>query len=199
MTYQGQMFKAAKRVPLTKRSFAKGALYVSVESTLMGVDLMDIRYWMEDGANLMPTPKGFRITADQFSKWTRLLNVGATQLREESFKMSKARELRVRFVNDDKYGTGVDVRYYAKSDRYTGWERKGIRFSLTDWETFRKELLMVLDDPNKLDAASDLFEGKEIVVKERKQKSGGKRNSTSSSLSGHSYINPGILKLLEEL
>ena len=36
--------------------------------------------------------------------------------------------------------TGIDIREYIKSDRYTGWSKNGVRILLKDWADFKKIL-----------------------------------------------------------
>jgi len=34
--------------------------------------------------------------------------------------------------------TGIDIREYIKSERYTGWSKNGVRILLKDWPDFKK-------------------------------------------------------------
>jgi hypothetical protein len=36
--------------------------------------------------------------------------------------------------------SGIDIREYIKSERYTGWSKNGVRILLKDWPDFKKIL-----------------------------------------------------------
>ena len=133
-------FKIVKRISPSKRSYARGAIFISVTDSLVPID---VRYWIEGKDAVTPTIKGFRIDRDELSKWKQLLEVSPTTLWGESFKRSTSTELRVCFVEKQgKYSTGVDVRQFVDTAKYTGPTSKGLRFGLEDWETIRRALLV---------------------------------------------------------
>jgi hypothetical protein len=65
-------------------------------------------------------------------KLEKLLKSSCDDIGEQVIWERSNRKLIVRRC-DDRYGKGVDVRYYKNSPEYKGWEQRGIRFKDEDF------------------------------------------------------------------
>lgn len=63
---------------------------------------------------------------------------------------------------DDQYGRAIDFRYFKSTPKYTGWEKRGIRLQLDDYEKLRLAIIgsnvLTHRDIPKI----DILAGKEI-------------------------------------
>lgn len=167
------------RIKLSQRRFRSGALYVSGIYIGGDLDAIDIRYFVEDGNQLIPTRQGFRIHADNLAALRTALHTQSIDLKEQELWRGATRKLIARYC-DDEYGTGVDIRYFSDSTRYRGWEPKGVRLQLEDYSTLRATLLGSGVADGRVSAKADLFSGKEILG--RTTRSRGSRENIKGSV-----------------
>lgn len=167
------------RIKLSQRRFRSGALYISGIYIVDDLNAIDIRYFVEDGNQLIPTRQGFRIHADNFPALRTALHTQAIDLKGHELWRGATRKLIARYCNDE-YGTGVDIRYFSDSTRYRGWEPKGVRLQLEDYSTLRATLLGSGVADGRVSAKADLFSGKEILG--RTARSRGSRENIKGSV-----------------
>lgn len=166
------------RIELSQRRFRSGALYVSGIYIGDELDAIDIRYFVEEGNQLIPTRQGFRIHADNLPALRTALHTRELDLKEHELWRGATRKLIARYCNDE-YGIGVDIRYFSDSTRYRGWEPKGVRLQLEDYSTLRATLLGSGVADGRINAKADLFSGKEIVGRNANSRSRGETNKDS--------------------
>jgi hypothetical protein len=153
--------KGLLRLQLSQKRFRNGALYVSAITNGSKVDAFDCRFFVEDGSILTPTRKGFRVRASELEALRKLFETKLGAIEEQTLWTGPHRKLVARRC-DDEYGKGIDVRYFKMSEKYEGWEQRGIR--LKD-EDFLKLAGMVRETQLlNLESASlpDIFLGKSI-------------------------------------
>jgi hypothetical protein len=186
------------RIKLSQRRFRPGALYVSGIYIGGDLDAIDIRYFVEDGSQLIPTRQGFRIHADNLPALRTTLHTQAIDLKEQELWRGATRKLIARYC-DDEYGTGVDIRYFSDSTRYRGWEPKGVRLQLEDYSTLRATLLGSGVVDGSVSVKADLFSGKEIVGRTAQSRRNSERSKrpVNKPPSGASQENSSINEALQ--
>ena len=186
------------RIELSQRRFRSGALYVSGIYTGGELDAIDVRYFVEEGNQLIPTRQGFRIHADNLPALRKALHTQEIDLKEHELWRGATRKLIARYCNDE-YGTGVDIRYFSDSTRYRGWEPKGVRLRLEDYSTLRATLLGSGVADGRISTKADLFSGKEIVGRAAKSQGSSERSKVfvTKGQSGISQANSTINEALQ--
>jgi hypothetical protein len=191
------------RIPLGQRRFRSGALYIAGIHTRGDLEAIDVRYFVEEGNQLIPTRQGFRIHADNLSRFRNVLRTPEGDLEQAELWRGAARRLIARYC-DDKYGTGVDIRYFSDSSRYTGWEPRGIRLQLEDFSKLRATLLDSGIVDGRISAETDLFSGKEIMGRtsrgrESDERSKGSVNQQKTGTQVMSTINEALKAYIDDL
>jgi len=186
----------------SQKKYKDGHVYISV--LISGDDLvaLDVRFFSEAGDELVPTRNGFRVPAESLLACVRELLGNPLDLDSTCHK-TKTRELHVRYVSD-KYGEAIDIRYYKKSAKYTGWEKRGLRLRVTDFEHFQKLISEINFVDISVASEKNLLGGKTIIdPKERWAKdSGGADENSGSAREKHSstrrsgYINEALRELI---
>lgn len=186
------------RIELCQRRFRSGALYVSGIFIGGELDAIDVRYFVEEGNQLIPTRQGFRIHADNLPALRKALHTQEIELKEHELWRGATRKLIARYCNDE-YGTGVDIRYFSDSTRYRGWEPKGVRLQLEDYSTLRATLLGSGVADGRVTAKANLFSGKEIVGRTAKNRGSSEsiKGSVTKPRAGISQTNSTINEALQ--
>ena len=145
----------------SQQKYKDGHVYISV--LISGDDLvaLDVRFFSEDGDELVPTRNGFRVPVEALLTCVRELLGNPPDLDATCHK-TKTRELHVRYVSD-KYGEAIDIRYYKKSAKYTGWEKRGLRLRVADFKQFQKLIGEINFVGLNAATVNNLLEGKTIV------------------------------------
>src|SRR4051812_397887 len=106
---------------LSQKKYAKGRLFISGITENGRLTGIDIRYFMEEGEELLPTRKGFRVRAESFPTFMKCLHKKPQKIGECVIWEGKARRLIIRYC-DDQFGEGIDCRYWVEKEQYSGWE-----------------------------------------------------------------------------
>jgi len=178
----GSQVTGVYRIPLSQRRFKSGALYVSGIHSCGELEAIDIRYFVEEESRLIPTRQGFRIHADNLLTFKKALAKRAIKLQKVELWRGATRKLIARYC-DDEYGTGVDIRYFAASPRYKGWEPRGIRLHLEDFAKLRMTLLESGIVDGRISVKTDLFSGKEVVNRRSTTRSSWKKSGSKTQRS----------------
>lgn len=184
-----------------QKKYQDGRIFLSVLIEDDTVLALDVRFFLEDGKELTPTRNGFRVPTQSLDLAEKVFRKEPRQI-DDVINSMKKRELHARFV-DDNYGQAVDIRYYKKTEEYTGWEKRGLRLRNGDF----KELVRLLGEielaTGRLQRRNDLFEGKSIVEPKRAwgERKAGKAGSKEKRVSarsdgGSGYINEALMDLL---
>jgi hypothetical protein len=140
MSYQDQTVVGVHRIALTQARFQQGALYIS-EILIKGKrEAVDVRYFKEQGDSLMPTRKGFRLKSCGFPALHTFLEAKDIKLAHAVLLDGDHRKLIARYC-DDEYGIAIDFRYFQDSARYQGWESRGIRLHLEDYQDLKMKII----------------------------------------------------------
>lgn len=177
---------AVSRFKLEQRRYKNGSFFVSVTIDDGNLIALDGRYFVEEGESLIPTKNGFRIPAAHLEQFKKTLSHDPKEIGDMELFESQAFKFFVRYV-DDKYGRGVDFRKYRTGEKYTGWDRAGIRMTLPD--SMKLADYLKSTDFTNIDTSKNLFLGKEISSK----KSAERGENNKSKLS---EINPILRELL---
>ena len=161
---------------LKKRRYSEGHLYLSAVIYGNRIKALDIRYFIEEDNLITPTQNGFRVSMENISKLMAVLNRNPGDIVDEVISENRKRRLVVNF-KDDKYGQGVDFRYYQTTDEYTGWQKKGIRMTLEDFKKLGGIVRNLKLDYSSVLAIGDLFENKIIRQKKADSTTGYKDKS----------------------
>ena len=133
---------------LTQAKFKEGILIVAGVRAKDVSIAIDVRFYFEKGGTWMPTKKGFWVEQKNWAVLEKVLSMPPEIINDLVCWGNKDRKFIVRFMPN--HGGGVDFRYYSESSKYVGWEKKGIRFVLSDY--FNVKVLI-------LDAIRDLENG----------------------------------------
>jgi hypothetical protein len=128
-----------RKFKLSQSQYKGGAFYFSAIQDGDQIRALDGRFFIEDGGELKPTKKGFRIPIDQVDGFKKALCGDLRGLSEAVLFKYKSFRFHIRYVND-KYGEGIDFRKYATTDLYTGWDKAGIRIKIEDVVAMREWL-----------------------------------------------------------
>jgi hypothetical protein len=118
------------RMRLSQKGLARAELVVWPMRRQDGEAFVDIRLWFsqENAEQWMPTKKGVRVPAERVQGLRKLLGAKSGELILSETAM---RELRGRWIEDNS-GRAFDLRYFVKTDSYTGWDKRGVRVRLVD-------------------------------------------------------------------
>lgn len=186
-----------------QKKFQDGRVFLSVLAEGDKVLALDVRFFREDGNKLTPTRNGFRIPSQSIGSAGGVFKKKLQEI-DDVIHVTTKREIHARFV-DDKYGQAVDIRYYKKTDDYTGWEKRGLRLRSEDFEEF----VRLLEEAELVNGCwrqqNNLFQDREIVdpkkfgSKEQAREPRAISSSRPSALitSVSAYINEALQDLLE--
>jgi len=187
-------------LPLSQKRYKKGSLFISLVQVAEKVIAYDIRYFYEDTNCVYPTKYGFRIPADCVDKFTDALEMAPiSDLKKTVIVGGSGRTLLANYCND-KYGEGIDVRYYLETPKYSGWDRRGIRFVISDWIQLKHEFGNI-DMENPGASNTNLFVDRPIkkYVKASKGTRESGRTTRREKQQGTESIHDDILRLLDSL
>ena len=145
------------RCVLTQSRYKGGAFYLSAIIANGELTAIDGRFVLEDGEDLTPTKNGFRIPVEKIDSLRQAISLDLREVADTVILKNNTLRLHVRYIND-KYGEGIDFRKYKTTEKYTGWDRSGIRMKLEDAQKIRKWLDGL--DPATVLSNPDLFAGK---------------------------------------
>ena len=159
-------FIGISRLELSQHKYRSGALYLSAMVGKREIVSIDCRFFMERGVEVCPTKSGIRIYGDGFDSLRDLICTTAKDVSTCLLSNGTTRRLIARRC-DDRYGKGIDFRYFRSSDSFTGWERRGIRLQDGDFEHLAQEIREsgLLD--GNLPQGQDLFCGKKMSLLRR--------------------------------
>jgi hypothetical protein len=160
---KSQIVQGLEVLELKQKRYKHGRLYVSAIYSDNNLKAIDIRYFIEKDDTLSPTTKGVRIPIMHFNIFSVVLQKMPENIVDDVIWETENRKLVVCY-RDDMYGKGVDLRYFKKSNTYTGWERRGIRLALADYEELRRIMETISISSLTINSRKNLFEGKEIIV-----------------------------------
>lgn len=185
------------RIVLRQRRFRAGALYVSGIHANGDLEAIDVRYFVEDGSRLIPTRQGFRVRADNLTGFAKVLRTQDCKLLDADLWRGPTRRLIARYC-EDEYGTGVDVRYFSESPRYTGWEPRGVRLQLEDYQKLQETLLSSAVILGRIDPKVDLFDGKEIAASARKPRERGDQRRAEAGIPALFPVNEALKAFIDD-
>jgi hypothetical protein len=197
MTPKEAVLRAIASFELPQGRFKNGRFFVSlciVDDNQIGID---IRYFVEEDADLTPTPIGFRLPQSGVTPLLNALTDDPRLIGDVICIEHPNRRFHIRYLND-KYGESVDYRWYQTTEKYEGWTKKGFRVPTSVYSEFRQ--LLTESDLLSFDLSSrpDLFEGKNIVSKSKEPK--GSQNKKRESANALPFARkPYVNEVLEEL
>jgi len=144
---------------LSQRRYEGGEFYISAIRSAGELKALDGRFILQNGNALTPTKNGFRIPLEKLSGLNHILAGDHREIGDQLLFENKSFRFHVRYVND-KYGEGIDFRKFKTTDKYTGWDRSGIRMKLEDVTELRDSLRKL--NPDEICAVQDLFAGKDF-------------------------------------
>lgn len=199
MSDEGTLVKGLCRIGLAQKRFKDGALYVCAVLSGQHVQAVDVRYMVEDDNFLIPTRQGFRVRSIDFEKLRELCTELPKRISEIRLWKGATRKLIARYC-DDNYGTAIDIRYFADTRKYRGWEPRGIRLQLED---FAKLQLGVLSSgllEGQVSDKSDLLKGKHFAPRPVKRGQSAVRETQSSSraVNDEAMVNPLLAAFMAE-
>jgi hypothetical protein len=187
--------KAFAHWKLEQKRYKDGLFIVSQLADNGKVTALDARYFVEETAGFVPTRQGFRVYPDMFGEVIRLLRCNPRDVSLFVLRKVKQRTLFCSFC-DDKYGTGMDFRYYKHTPDFEGPERRGIRLTLNDFERLKSALTESEAWRTSKESTSDLFQTKPILVPKANTETA---TAPVVSHSGDAFVDPGITSLIESL
>lgn len=171
---------------LTQKRYQEGTFYLSVILVREQAKALDGRFYIEEGRELAPTKNGFRLPLEILEDFKNVLAGDLRAIDDTVLVENKSFHFHVRYLND-KYGEAIDFRKYKTTEKYTGWDRSGIRMKLEDVVTMRDWLTGF--DPQEIDPADNLFADK--VIRRKEPDIGSDHGADESAIS------PAIKKLLD--
>lgn len=185
---------------LSQSRYKKGQLYVSIVLKAAKIVAYDVRFFVEDGGCLYPTRSGFRVPVDRMEEFRRVLGIGDHEkIVRVPIADMEGRALLVNYCND-KYGEGMDVRYYVETKRYTGWDKRGVRFVLDDWRALG-QIIAGIGEGMLNSGETNLFKGRPIKKFERSRSgtrtTGGAKNRSEQDTTER--VHDDILRLLDSI
>jgi len=187
-------------LPLSQKRYKKGSLFISLVRASEKLIAYDIRYFYEDTNCVYPTRYGFRIPADCVKNFTDALDmVPVSGLNRIVIVKGSGRTLLANYCNDE-YGEGIDVRYYLETPKYSGWDRRGIRFVTSDWVQLRRKFRNIdIDNPGT--NSTNLFVNRPIkkYVKTSKATRASGRATRGGAQQETKSIHEDIIRLLDSL
>lgn len=180
---------------LSQKKYANGRLYISGITENGKLTGIDIRFFKDEDDGLLPTRKGFRVRAESFPAFMKCLHINPRRMGECVIWEGKARRLVIRYC-DDQFGEGIDCRYWAEKDQYSGWEKRGLRLSLSDFEQVKDAVTKIDPFSGKLINLPNIFADRKIKVTNKRTASPGFNKDRSEE--GYNYINDKLLKILDE-
>jgi hypothetical protein len=186
-------------IRLAQKRFSGGRFYVAQILQEGIIAALDCRFYIEEGSSLVPTRKGFRIHHGEFPYFEAILRQPANRLVEQVIWKTSKRALTCRYC-DDKYGQGVDFRYFIESENYTGAEKRGLRLATQDFRQISVAILSECLLQRVLKESENIFQGK-IIQRGNWNTSGPSRMICQNLVStdADEFVNPGILQLLAEM
>lgn len=115
----------------------KGGLFFGTAITNGEIESLDFRFFRTAEGGFSPTRSGFRISQDDLANFHKLVNQDDLPIDPFSIWEHQHRKLVAQY-RDDEYGQAVDFRYYISTTKYTGWEKRGIRLALSDFQKWKE-------------------------------------------------------------
>jgi hypothetical protein len=178
---------------LEQKRYKDGFFILSQLADNGRVAALDARYYVDETSGFVPTRQGFRIYPDMFDEVIRLLRGNPCDVSLFVLRKAKQRTLFCSFC-DDKYGTGMDFRYYKHTPEFEGPEKRGIRLTLKDFERFKSALTESEAWRKALDTKGNVFQTKPIQV----SKANGETAPVAANPSS-AFIDPGLTSLIDSL
>jgi len=117
----------------------KGGSFFGTAITNDEIESLDFRFFRTTEGGFSPTRSGFRISRDALENFRKFVNEDDLPIDPFSIWEHQHRKLVAQY-RDDEYGKGVDFRYYITTTKYTGWDKRGIRLALSDFQKLREIL-----------------------------------------------------------
>lgn len=122
---------------LSQKKYENGSFYISKIYEEDICTSIDARYFIETDSALTPTKYGFRVPAEYIEHFLEIINDNLCDLNDKVCAFIGDRRILIGY-RSDRFGEGVDIRYFRESPEYTGWEKSGIRLSLNDFIKVKK-------------------------------------------------------------
>ncbi|WP_427500891.1 hypothetical protein ACQE3E_17665 [Methylomonas sp. MED-D] len=145
---------------LSQKKYENGSFYISKIYEEDICASIDARYFIETSSTLTPTKYGFRIPADYIDHFLEIINDNVCDLNDKVCAFIGDRRILIGY-RADRFGEGVDIRYFRESPEYTGWEKSGIRLLLNDFIK-AKECFNNISAKEKPSEEDNLFNDKQI-------------------------------------
>ena len=171
---------------LTQKRYKDGAFYLSVVLDGEQVKALDGRFFVEEGNELTPTKNGFRIPIEKLDAFGKALSGDLREIDDTVLFENKSFRFHIRYLND-KYGEGIDFRKYKTTDKYTGWDRSGVRMKLEDVVSMRNRLNDF--DHREVASSNNLFSGKDLGRK--------KHDKGADAETAKAEVSPAIKEILD--
>ena len=171
---------------LTQKRYKDGAFYLSVVLDGEQVKALDGRFFVEEGNELTPTKNGFRIPIEKLDAFGKALSGDLREIDDTVLFENKSFRFHIRYLND-KYGEAIDLRKYKTTNKYSGWDRSGVRLKFEDVATMRDWLSDF--DTRKVASSCNLFLGKDIGRK--------KNDDGTDSTTANMEVSPAIKEILD--
>ncbi len=193
-------FIVVEQMPLSQKRYQNGLLYISVPFNNNEIIGLDVRYFVHDNSDIIPTRSGFRIPVSSLHAFKKILKKKIESIDSTVCTYFSDRQLKACYRSDD-YGEGVDIRYYKVSDEYTGWERRGLRFQVDDFKEFRERVLKIDFSINAIMASRIILKGNVVRKGPTKGKTSPKTLKKNVNNKGTNildeYVNEAIKELMD--
>ncbi len=171
---------------LTQKRYEAGAFYISVVTDGENAVALDGRFFLEEGNKLAPTRSGFRLPIEKLNDFAKALDGDLRQIDDIVLFENQSFQFHIRYLND-KYGEGVDLRKYKTTEKYTGWDKSGLRMKLEDVVIIHNWLNDF--DIQAVKLSSNIFSGKDI--------GGEERDRGNDRMNSKAEVNPAMKAILD--
>jgi len=181
------------RLKLSQQRFSKGRLYISLIEESNTIESLDVRY------KGTPTRTGFRVSKESFPHFLKILKLAPQDIGNRVLwrNNDNTRSLRVRFC-DDNYGKGVDFRYFKDTPQYTGWEKRGIRITLENYDELKNSIFRLEMDKGVIPKVPNLFDNLQIVTDDKATKGRREKKKVNKEIPTDAFVNSEIVDFLSQ-
>lgn len=154
------------RVSLSQNRFKDGMLFVTGIKHDNKYTALDIRFYLKsDDGNWRPTKTGFWVAKEYWQALRDVLAKEPKSIGELVCWKNKSRRFVVRYI--PTYGGGVDFRYYSETKKYTGWEKKGIRIAIRDYDQVQRVIVSSIERLTEMSSSEEKFENGMVCRKDQ--------------------------------
>jgi hypothetical protein len=150
------------RIKLSQSKFKNGNVYLSILLKNLEIEYLDIRFFIQKENYLSPTKQGFRIPSLNLEEFYTIIQQDPKEIGECEIYSTGSRSLRFSYSSD--YGDGINFRYFKDDENYSGWEKRGIRVLIKDFDSLKAKLLSFRNKKFNTEGMKNYFEDFEIVT-----------------------------------